>query len=61
MAKLVMYCGIIVEVRNALRATINFTKTYTTVENNGYTNGSYAACETVKGRWILRCSEVAGS
>ena len=24
-------------------------------------HGSYAACETAKGRWILRCSEVAGS
>ena len=23
-------------------------------------HGSYATCETVKGRWILRCSEVAG-
>ena len=24
-------------------------------------HGPYAACETIKGRWILRCSEVAGS
>ena len=38
MANLVMYCGIIVEVRKALGATFVCTTIYTAVENTGYTN-----------------------
>ena len=41
MAKLVMYCGIIVEDRKAFRATFVYSILYTTVDNTGYTNATY--------------------
>ena len=42
MANLVMYFGIIVEVRVALGATLVFTTIYTNVEDNGHTNDIHA-------------------
>ena len=41
MANLVMYCGIVVEVRKALGATFVCTAIYTTIENTGYTNDTH--------------------
>ena len=41
MANLVMYCGVIVEVRKALRATFVCTTTNITVENTVYTNDTH--------------------
>ena len=41
MANLVMYCGIIVEVRKALGATFLCTTIHSTVENTGYTNDTH--------------------
>ena len=47
MANLVVYCGIVVEVRVALGATLVCTTIYTTAENPGYTNDTHTT-RTIK-------------